>query len=179
MRSLTETSWRVAMTSAAAQDMSGWSERLSSSRMSSSGKPSSREWRMKASRSCSGAARSWSRASRPCRAGEILASDRKGTARHPDGQPACCRLAIELLTSAEGGYWAFVAACLIGVLPVAKRPFKALRMGQPFTIESLMTIAAGGDLLIGAAEEAVSRFESFPAMSEWGSRLCENACGIP
>ena len=123
---------------------------------------------MKASRSCSGAARSWSRASRPCRAGEILASDRKGTARHPDGQPACCRLAIELLTSAEGGYWAFVAACLIGVLPVAKRPFKALRMGQPFTIESLMTIAAGGDLLIGAAEEAVSRFESFPAMSEWG-----------
>ncbi|QIR86748.1 heavy metal translocating P-type ATPase [Paracoccus sp. AK26] len=61
---------------------------------------------------------------------------------------------IELLTSAEVGYWAFVAACLIGVLPVAKRAFEALRMGQPFTIESLMTIAAGGALLIGAAEEA-------------------------
>lgn len=61
---------------------------------------------------------------------------------------------IELLTSAEAGYWAFVAACLIGVAPVGKRAFEALRMGQPFTIEGLMTIAAGGALLIGAAEEA-------------------------
>lgn len=60
----------------------------------------------------------------------------------------------ELLTSSEIGYWAFVAACLIGVAPVAKRAFEALRMGQPFTIEGLMTIAAGGALLIGAAEEA-------------------------
>uniref|UniRef100_UPI000CD2007D heavy metal translocating P-type ATPase n=1 Tax=Paracoccus sp. SY TaxID=1330255 RepID=UPI000CD2007D len=32
--------------------------------------------------------------------------------------------------------------------------FEALRMGQPFTIEGLMTIAAIGALLIGAAEEA-------------------------
>ncbi|WCR01308.1 heavy metal translocating P-type ATPase [Paracoccus aestuarii] len=61
---------------------------------------------------------------------------------------------IELMTSAEAGYWAFVAACLIGVAPVARRAFEALRMGQPFTIEGLMTIAAGGALLIGAAEEA-------------------------
>ncbi|RJL06040.1 heavy metal translocating P-type ATPase, partial [Paracoccus aestuarii] len=61
---------------------------------------------------------------------------------------------IELLTSVEVGYWAFVAACLIGVAPVAKRANEALRMGQPFTIEGLMTIAAGGALLIGAAEEA-------------------------
>jgi Cd2+/Zn2+-exporting ATPase len=61
---------------------------------------------------------------------------------------------VELLTSSEVGYWAFVAACLIGVAPVAKRAFEALRMGQPFTIEGLMTIAAGGALLIGAAEEA-------------------------
>ncbi|RCW80774.1 heavy metal translocating P-type ATPase [Paracoccus lutimaris] len=61
---------------------------------------------------------------------------------------------VELLTSASSGYWAFVAACLIGVAPVAKRAFAALRMGQPFTIESLMTIAASGALVIGAAEEA-------------------------
>nr|HMS96356.1 heavy metal translocating P-type ATPase [Tabrizicola sp.] len=52
------------------------------------------------------------------------------------------------------GKWAFVAACLIGVAPVAKRAFAALRMGQPFTIESLMTIAAIGALFINAAEEA-------------------------
>ena len=61
---------------------------------------------------------------------------------------------FELLTSAEYGYWAFLAACVIGVAPVAKRAFEALRMGQPFTIESLMTIAAIGALFIGAAEEA-------------------------
>ncbi|MDB6454273.1 heavy metal translocating P-type ATPase [Falsirhodobacter sp. 20TX0035] len=61
---------------------------------------------------------------------------------------------VELLTSAELGYWAFLLACLIGVAPVAKRAFEALRMGQPFTIESLMTIAAIGALFIGAAEEA-------------------------
>lgn len=54
----------------------------------------------------------------------------------------------------EIGRWAFVAACLIGVAPVAQRAFAALRMGQPFTIESLMTIAAVGALFINAAEEA-------------------------
>ena len=62
--------------------------------------------------------------------------------------------AIELLTSSEIGYWAFFVACLIGVAPVAKRAFAALRVGQPFTIESLMTIAAIGALFINAAEEA-------------------------
>jgi Cd2+/Zn2+-exporting ATPase len=54
----------------------------------------------------------------------------------------------------EIGKWTFVAACLIGVAPVAQRAFAALRMGQPFTIESLMTIAAIGALFINAAEEA-------------------------
>ena len=61
---------------------------------------------------------------------------------------------IELLTSAELGYWAFLLACLMGVAPVAARAFAALRMGQPFTIEALMTIAAVGALISGAVEEA-------------------------
>jgi Cd2+/Zn2+-exporting ATPase len=52
------------------------------------------------------------------------------------------------------GRWAFVAACLIGVAPVARRALAALRVGQPFTIESLMTVAATGALFIDAAEEA-------------------------
>jgi Cd2+/Zn2+-exporting ATPase len=51
-------------------------------------------------------------------------------------------------------YWAFVAACLIGVVPVARRAFAAAGAGMPFTIEMLMTIAATGALVIGAAEEA-------------------------
>ena len=50
--------------------------------------------------------------------------------------------------------WVYVVATLLGVLPVAKRAFAALRAGLPFTIEMLMTIAAAGALIIGAAEEA-------------------------
>ena len=60
---------------------------------------------------------------------------------------------VELIAP-DIGRWAFVAACLIGVAPVARRAFATLRMGQPFTIESLMTIAAVGALFIDAAEEA-------------------------
>ncbi|GGF35886.1 heavy metal-transporting ATPase [Youhaiella tibetensis] len=51
-------------------------------------------------------------------------------------------------------YWAFVIATLIGVAPIALRAFQAARAGSPFTIEMLMTIAATGALVIGAAEEA-------------------------
>jgi Cd2+/Zn2+-exporting ATPase len=58
------------------------------------------------------------------------------------------------LVAPDTGRWAFVAACLIGVAPIARRAFAALRMGQPFTIESLMTVAAVGALFIDAAEEA-------------------------
>ncbi|NIY73922.1 cadmium-translocating P-type ATPase [Marivivens donghaensis] len=50
--------------------------------------------------------------------------------------------------------WAFVAATVIGLLPVARKAFALLITGQPFTIESLMTIAAIGALIIGEAQEA-------------------------
>ena len=62
--------------------------------------------------------------------------------------------AVKLLASEQVAGWAFVVACLIGVAPVARRAFAALRSGIPFTIEGLMTIAAIGALFIGAAEEA-------------------------
>lgn len=61
---------------------------------------------------------------------------------------------VVALVAPQIGKWAFVAACLIGVAPVARRAFAALRVGQPFTIESLMTIAAIGALFIDAAQEA-------------------------
>lgn len=61
---------------------------------------------------------------------------------------------FEALTSASWGRWAFSIACLIALAPVARRAWAALRAGQPFTIESLMTIAAVGALFINAAEEA-------------------------
>ncbi|MCV0351772.1 MAG: cadmium-translocating P-type ATPase [Nitratireductor sp.] len=60
----------------------------------------------------------------------------------------------EFLLPGELGMWAFVAACLIGVAPIARRAFAALSAGMPFTIEMLMTVAAAGALFIGAAEEA-------------------------
>ncbi|SFH83402.1 heavy metal translocating P-type ATPase [Modicisalibacter xianhensis] len=63
-------------------------------------------------------------------------------------------LIVRLVAPAPLGDWAFALACLVGVIPVAKRAFAALRAGMPFTIEMLMTLAAGGALVIGAAEEA-------------------------
>ena len=62
--------------------------------------------------------------------------------------------AVKFTASEQIALWAFVAACLIGVAPVAQRAYAALRVGIPFTIEGLMTIAATGALFIGAAEEA-------------------------
>lgn len=61
---------------------------------------------------------------------------------------------LSLLFPGAMGHLAFFAACLVGVAPIAQRAFAALRMGQPFTIESLMTVAAIGALFIGAAQEA-------------------------
>ena len=50
--------------------------------------------------------------------------------------------------------FAFVAAMAVGLIPIATRAIQAARAGSPFTIETLMTIAAIGAVFIGAAEEA-------------------------
>tara|TARA_B100000700_G_scaffold186591_1_gene205626 strand:- start:25517 stop:28156 length:2640 start_codon:yes stop_codon:yes gene_type:complete len=63
-------------------------------------------------------------------------------------------VAVRLVVSESLAYWGFILACLVGLVPVSKRAFSAARAGMPFTIEMLMTIAAGGALFIGAAEEA-------------------------
>jgi len=46
--------------------------------------------------------------------------------------------AAKLILPGEFTPWVFIAACLIGVAPVARRAFAALRAGMPFTIEMLM-----------------------------------------
>lgn len=51
-----------------------------------------------------------------------------------------------LILPEEAAGWLFVAACIVGVAPVARRAWAALRAGVPFTIEGLMTIAALGAL---------------------------------
>ena len=52
--------------------------------------------------------------------------------------------------------FAFAAAMLVGLLPIAWRAVVAARFGTPFSIEMLMTIAAVGAAIIGAAEEAAT-----------------------
>ena len=51
-------------------------------------------------------------------------------------------------------YWAYFFAALIGLAPFARRALTAAISGTPFSIEMLMSIAAIGAVVIGAAEEA-------------------------
>ena len=52
--------------------------------------------------------------------------------------------------------YAFVAAMLVGLVPIARRAISAAVAGIPFTIETLMTIAAVGAVIINATEEAAT-----------------------
>ena len=55
---------------------------------------------------------------------------------------------------AQWGQWAYSAAALISIVPFAKRAYVGAISGTPFSIETLMSVAALGAVLIGAAEEA-------------------------
>lgn len=55
----------------------------------------------------------------------------------------------------EAAPWVYGMAAVIGLTPFARRAFAAARTGTPFSIETLMTVAAAGAVAIGAAEEAV------------------------
>ncbi|MGO4637945.1 heavy metal translocating P-type ATPase [Mesorhizobium sp. 2RAF45] len=59
-----------------------------------------------------------------------------------------------LFPSAER--WAFLAALLVGLVPIARRALMAALAGTPFSIEMLMTIAAAGAVMINATEEAAA-----------------------
>ncbi|MFG1346986.1 heavy metal translocating P-type ATPase [Xanthobacter autotrophicus DSM 431] len=50
----------------------------------------------------------------------------------------------------------FLAAMLVGLVPIARRAIAAAANGVPFTIEMLMTVAALGAVIIGATEEAAA-----------------------
>ncbi|MGV8831965.1 MAG: heavy metal translocating P-type ATPase [Devosia sp.] len=52
------------------------------------------------------------------------------------------------------GHEAFLLALLVGLIPVGRRAIAGAMAGSPFSIETLMTIAAVGAVLIGATEEA-------------------------
>jgi Cd2+/Zn2+-exporting ATPase len=52
--------------------------------------------------------------------------------------------------------YAFTAAMLVGLVPIARRALMAALAGTPFSIEMLMTIAAVGAVVINASEEAAA-----------------------
>lgn len=52
--------------------------------------------------------------------------------------------------------YAFAVAMLVGLIPIARRAVAAALAGIPFTIETLMTIAALGAVVINASEEAAA-----------------------
>jgi len=52
--------------------------------------------------------------------------------------------------------YVFIVGMLVGLVPIAWRAIVAARYGTPFSIEMLMTIAAVGAVMIGAAEEAAT-----------------------
>jgi Cd2+/Zn2+-exporting ATPase len=56
----------------------------------------------------------------------------------------------------EAERYAFIAALLIGLVPVARRALAGALMGSPFSIEMLMTVAAVGAVIIGATQEAAA-----------------------
>lgn len=50
--------------------------------------------------------------------------------------------------------WAYSAAAIVSIVPVVRRAYASATTGTPFSIETLMSVAAIGALVIGAAEEA-------------------------
>ncbi|WP_024816219.1 heavy metal translocating P-type ATPase [Methylopila sp. 73B] len=64
--------------------------------------------------------------------------------------------AASLMSLTEPAYsrWIFTAAAVAGLIPFSKRAWTMARAGIPFSIETLMTVAAIGALFIDAAEEA-------------------------
>ena len=69
------------------------------------------------------------------------------------GLAVAAAFALELIVPAWHS-WLFVVAMLVGLVPIARRAFQGAINGSPFSIETLMTVAAVGAVFINAAEEA-------------------------
>lgn len=54
------------------------------------------------------------------------------------------------------GTWLFAAAVIAGVFPFARKALALAKTGSPFSIETLMSVAALGALIIGESEEAAA-----------------------
>ncbi len=90
----------------------------------------------------------------PANAGPWYRS-RKGRITIANGLALVSAYAIGRAVPSIASY-AFIAAMLIGLVPIARRAVKAALAGTPFSIEMLMTIAAVGAVIIGAGEEGAT-----------------------
>jgi len=63
---------------------------------------------------------------------------------------------VESLLAPSLSLYAFIAAMLVGLVPIARRAIMAAFAGTPFSIEMLMTIAAVGAPFISAGQEAAT-----------------------
>jgi Cd2+/Zn2+-exporting ATPase len=66
-------------------------------------------------------------------------------------------LALAFLVAAVApglSFWAYFAAAVVGLVPIARRALVGALSGTPFSIETLMSVAAVGAMTIGAVEEA-------------------------
>ena len=54
----------------------------------------------------------------------------------------------------QTAFWSFTFAMAVGLVPIARRALAGALNGSPFSIETLMTVAAAGAVVIDAAEEA-------------------------
>jgi Cd2+/Zn2+-exporting ATPase len=79
----------------------------------------------------------------------------KGRLTIASGAALAVAFGINYLFPAIGGY-AFVAAMLVGLVPIARRALAAALAATPFSIEMLMTIAAVGAVIINAGEEGAT-----------------------
>ena len=80
---------------------------------------------------------------------------RKGQLAIASGFALVVAYAIGKLVPSIASY-AFIAAMLVGLIPIARRAIMAALSGTPFSIEMLMTIAAVGAVIINAGEEAAT-----------------------
>ncbi|MER8783912.1 heavy metal translocating P-type ATPase [Mesorhizobium sp. M0664] len=88
-------------------------------------------------------------------ASELWWDSAKGRLAIASGVALAVAFAIDYAWPATGP-WAFIAAMLLGLAPIARRAAMAAAAGIPFTIEMLMTVAAAGAVIIGAGEEAAT-----------------------
>ena len=79
----------------------------------------------------------------------------KGQLAIVSGMALVAAFALGKLVPSIAAY-AFIAAMLVGLVPIARRALMAALAGTPFSIEMLMTIAAVGAVIINAGEEAAT-----------------------